>query len=53
MNRIVEHLRELGGRGQAALIVYLTAGDPPTPASPGGWRGRRGAASRGIGAGGR
>jgi tryptophan synthase alpha chain len=28
MNRIVEKMRELGGRGRAALIPYITAGDP-------------------------
>jgi len=28
VNRIVERFRSLGGRGRAALIAYLTAGDP-------------------------
>ena len=28
MNRIVERFRELGGRGEVGLVVYLTCGDP-------------------------
>ncbi len=34
MNRIVDRFRELGARGQAALIVYLTAGDPSLEETP-------------------
>jgi tryptophan synthase alpha chain len=34
MNRIVERFRELGGRGKAALVVYLTAGDPSLEETP-------------------